>query len=96
VDPKTKTETGTDLLTLTKADVREAIRCGELNEAEERYVRMRFGISESPEAALPRRGAAFPETRAKLALMEANMVADLVPSTSNPVKERIVQRLREL
>ncbi|NOZ02275.1 MAG: hypothetical protein GXP54_10360 [Deltaproteobacteria bacterium] len=96
MDRKTKIETTAKSIVLTKADVRNAIRNGELTDEEERYTRMRFGISEPPEAPLPRRGTRFPETRAKLAFIEASMAADLVPTASNPVKERIIERLREL
>lgn len=96
MDRKTDTRVKTEPVTLTKADVRTAIRQGQLSEEEERYIRMRFGISEPVDASLPRRGMQFDETRAKLAFIEASMVADLVPSTSNPVKERIIQRLKEL
>jgi hypothetical protein len=82
--------------TLTVADVRASIGLGRLSEEEERYVRMRFGISEPRTAQLARRGAEFPETRARLALMEASLVADRLPTTGNPVKDRIIDRLRKL
>lgn len=96
MDRKTKIQTKTEPVVLTKADVRHAMQRGELSEEEERFTRMRFGISEPLSAPLPRRGIEFDETRAKLAFIEASMVANLVPSTSNPIKERIIQRLREL
>jgi hypothetical protein len=97
VDTKTKTGVKTNVATLTRADVRSAIRMGGLSDEEERYVRMRFGISEGPESKLSRRGAEFPETRAQIALMEANMLARQgTPATSNPVKERIIERLKKI
>lgn len=90
-----KTETRTRTVTLTKADVRRAIRQGQLTEEEERYVRIRFGLSEPPSAPLPRRGQAFEETRAKIALMEAALLGDNVPPARDPLKARIIKRLRE-
>jgi len=93
VDRKSKTRTRTNVVTVTKSDVRRAIREGRLTEEEERYVRIRFGISEPASAALPRRGLGFPETRARLALIEAEMLG--IPVSPDPVKERIVRRLKE-
>jgi len=97
VERKTRTAVETKVTTLTRADVRAAIQMGRLNEEEERYVRMRFGISEPPEAALERRGTAFPQTRAFVAEMEARILERLAPvSTDNPVKDRIIARLRRM
>lgn len=90
-----KSETRTKTVTVTKADIRRAIREGCLTEEEERYVRIRFGISEPPSAPLPRRGLAFAETRARLALMEAEMLGDRLPPVRDPLKARIIKRLRE-
>ncbi len=95
MDRKTRTETRTKTVTVTKADVRRAIREGRLTEEEERYVRIRFGLSEPPAAPLPRRGQAFEETRAKIALMEAEILGDALPPVRDPLKERIIKRLRE-
>jgi len=50
VDKKIKTTEKT----LTIADVRAAIHAGQLSEEEERYVRMKFGISEPMDAVVPR------------------------------------------
>lgn len=94
MDRKTKTEATTKTLTLTRADVRTAIAQGTLTEEEERYVRMRFGISEPRTSALTRRGVDFPETHAYLNRLEASMVLGGSPDSSNPVKDRIVARLR--
>lgn len=94
MDRKSKTETVT--VTVTKADVRRAIQQGRLTEEEERYVRIRFGISEPPSAPLPRRGQAFEETRARLALIEAELLGDRLPPVRDPLKERIIKRLREI
>jgi DNA-directed RNA polymerase sigma subunit (sigma70/sigma32) len=98
VDPKTRTETTTQVKTLTRADVRQAIQAGRLTEEQERYVRVRFGLSEPREAPLARRGTAFPATRAAIALLEAEILAQQAPapSASNPVKDRIVARLKQI
>ena len=94
-NPKTSaSKIGVDVATLTKADVRTSIQMGQLSDEEERYVRMRFGISEPASAVLSRRGTTFPETRARLALIEAGLVADRLPPATNPVKQRIIDRLR--
>ncbi len=91
-----KTQVTAAVETLTVADVRTAIRQDLLSEEEERYVRMKFGISEPLTASLPRRGVQFPETRARIAMIEASLVADRLPSgtTGNPIKDRIIDRLR--
>jgi hypothetical protein len=94
MDRKTKTTTTTKTLTLTRADVRTSIAQGALTEEEERYVRMRFGISEPVTATLTRRGVGFPETRAWLNQLEANLVLGSPADADNPVKDRIVARLR--
>ncbi len=94
MDRKTKTQTTTKTLTLTRADVRAAIAKGALTEEEERYVRMRFGISEPMSAVLTRRGADVPETRAYLNQLEASMVLGGPADAGNPVKDRIIARLR--
>jgi len=98
VERKTKTAVETGTTTLTRADVRAAIQAGKLTEEEERYVRMRFGINEPPETALQRRGTAFPQTRAYVSEMEAQVLARLAPTTptDNPVKDRIIARLRRM
>ena len=96
VEVDRKTQVTAAVETLTIADVRTAIRQDLLSEEEERYVRMKFGISEPLTAELPRRGTQFPETRARIAMMEASLVADRLPvgTTGNPIKDRIIERLR--
>jgi hypothetical protein len=96
MDRKTKTQTmtTTKTLTLTRADVRTSIAKGALTEEEERYVRMRFGISEPATALLTRRGVDFPETRAYLNQLEAGLVLGGSSDSGNPVKDRIVSSLR--
>lgn len=97
MDRKTKTQTQveTKAVTLTRKDVRSAIAKGTLSEEEERYVRMRFGISEPGTTALAFRGQDHAETRAALSRLEAEAVSRvLVANTGNPVKDRIVARLR--
>lgn len=80
----------------------------ELTREEELVVRMRQGLSEAPSAALPRRGTAVAETRARLALMEAALLADMHeagPLADSPapqvvvdsdVKARILDKLSKL
>jgi len=94
VEQKTRTQTTTTVTTLTRADVRNAIQGTQLTEEEERYVRIRFGISEPPTTVLERRGQTFPETRARLALIEADMLQHLAPAGMNLARERIIARLR--
>ena len=91
---RTQTTTTTTTQTLTRADVRTSIAQGVLTEEEERYVRMRFGISEPATALLTRRGVDFPEARAYLNQLEASMVLGGSPNSGNPVKDRIVSSLR--
>jgi hypothetical protein len=95
LDENTRKEVKTTVVTLTRADVKKAIRTGSLTDEEERYVRARFGISEPRTAAVPRRGTAFAETRARLALMEAGLVADRLPETAGTLKDRIISRLKD-
>lgn len=93
MDKKTKAKTTT--AKVTKADVRRAIQEGRLSGEEELYVRVRFGIGEPSSSPLPRRGQAFAETRAKIALMEAAMLGESLPCIEDPLKARIIKRLRE-
>ena len=96
MDRKTKTATGIKVGVLTRADVRAAIQLGRLSEEEERYVRMRFGISEPHEAEVARRRTEVAQTRAQVALIEADALARHVPPSGNPLKDRIVEKLRRL
>jgi hypothetical protein len=94
MERKTKTQTATKTVTLTRADVRTAIARGALTEEEERYVRIRFGISEPHTAVLTRRGIDVPKTHAYLNQLEASMVLGGSPDSGNPVKDRIIAGLR--
>lgn len=80
--------------TVTKADIRETINAGQLTEEQERYVRLRYGISEGPTATIVRRGQKNQETRVKLALIEASMVPEQLSQVNETVKNRIINRLR--
>lgn len=91
---KSKEEVKTTVATLTKADVRHAIQAGSMTEEEERYVRIRFGISEPVDAPLTMRGHEFAETRARLAMIEASMLAGRPSAPRNPVKDKIIEKLR--
>jgi len=90
---KRKTTT-TDVKVITRADVRNMINAGNLTEEEERFIRMRYGISEGPSAKIMRRGQDNPETRAQLALIEASMIPDGLTQVNETVKNRIISRLR--
>ena len=95
MNEKPKDEVKTTVATLTKADVRHAILAGSMTEEEERYVRIRFGISEPEDAPLAMRGNQFAETQARLAMIEASMLASRRPSTPrNAVKDKIIEKLR--
>lgn len=80
--------------TITKADVRNAINAGVLSIEEERYIRLRYGISEGPTATIQRRGQDNPATRATLAMIEASMVPEELSQVNETVKSRIINRLR--
>ena len=94
VNEKPKEEVKTTVATLTKADVRHAILAGSMTEEEERYVRIRFGISESGNAPLTMRGNQFAQTRARLAMIEASMLGNRPSTPLNPVKDKIIEKLR--
>lgn len=79
--------------TITKADVRNAINAGVLTAEEERYIRLRYGISEGPTAAIVRRGQDNVATRATLAMIEASMVPERLSQVNETVKSRIISRL---
>mgnify|MGYP000861533776 CR=1 FL=1 len=89
---KTSTEIKVDVITRT--DVRRMINTTELTQEEERFVRMRYGISEGPTAPIVRRGQDNAETRAKLAMIEASMIPDELAQVNESVKNRIISRLR--
>ncbi len=80
--------------TITRADVRNAINAGVLTIEEERYIRLRYGISEGPTATIVRRGQDNPTTRATLAMIEASMVPEQLTQVNQAVKSRIINRLR--
>jgi len=98
VEHKNKTEVKTRTVTLTRADVRAAIQQERLTEEEERYVRLKFGISESPDVLLKRRGSAFPETVAQLASLEASAIARVTAADAvdTAVRDSIIERLRRM
>lgn len=96
VDTKNRGSVKTKVGTITRADVRNAIHSGKLSEEEERYVRLRFGISENLESPIVRPCAAFPEARAKIALIEADILDHQGLQPTNPLKERIIEHLKKL
>lgn len=90
---KRKTSTVVGVEVITRADVRRMINTG-LSQEEERFVRLRYGISEGPTAKIVRRGQDNAETRAKLAMIEASMIPDGMAQVNEAVKSRIISRLR--
>ena len=73
---KQKTSVGTSVGTITRSDVRDAIKAGVLTQEEERYIRLRYGISEGPTAKIVRSIA--PEMPRLFFVRKA-----VVPSTDN-------------
>lgn len=97
MDIKKAQKEQTKVLTITREDVEKVLEMGTFTEEEERYMRIRLGIGGAPSVGLPRRGQNFAETRAKLALMEASLIGSLPQQRQpsiNPVKERIIERLK--
>lgn len=95
MDSKIQTKT----IVLTKGDVRRAIRDGALDPEEERFVRIRFGLSEPRSAVLSRKiQGKDRELRAKIAMIEAMALEELgiEPTPTNPVLAHIISRLRNL
>jgi hypothetical protein len=95
VDKKVQTKT----IVLTKGDVRRALRDGALDTEEERFVRIRFGLSEPRTAILPRKlEGKNRELRAKIAMIEAMALEELgiEPTPTNPVLAHIIARLRNM
>lgn len=91
---KRKTATQIEVEVITRADVRRTINTTDLTQEEERFIRMRYGISEGPASPIVRRGQDNAETRAKLALIEASMIPDELAQVNESVKNRIISRLR--
>lgn len=70
-----KTTTHSETRTVTEFS--RVARKDELTRDEELVVRMSRGLGEGSQFGLEHRGNAFAETRARLALMEAGLLADL-------------------
>ncbi len=93
---KRNTKTQTEVRVITRADVRNVINTVDMTQEEERFLRLRYGVSEGPEAPIVRRGQENMETRAKLALIEASMLPAGLSQVNEAVKSRIIRRLQEL
>jgi len=91
-----KTETRSRVVVLTRRDVRETIAQGHLTEEEERYVRLRFGMSEPATASLSFRGTDIPDIRASIQRLEAECCIrlGLLAPREPTVRDRILARLR--
>lgn len=91
-----KTETRSRVVVLTRRDVRETIAQGHLTEEEERYVRLRFGMSEPATAPLVFRGAEVPSLQAAVQRLEAECCIrlGLLAPREPTMKDRILARLR--
>lgn len=85
-----------------RRDLVEALRQGQLNREEELVLRMRHGISEPGSTPLTFRGQEVPEIKAKLALIEADLLSRLRPEPAaestgdDALKAHIIDRLKRL
>lgn len=91
-----KTDPKTRVVTLTRRDVRNTIAQGHLTVEEERYVRMRFGLSEPATAPLVFSATDLPDLRVRVQHLEAECclrLGILAPREAT-MKDRILARLR--
>jgi len=91
-----KTDPRTRVVTLTRRDVRNTIAQGHLTEEEERYVRLRFGLSEPETAPLFFRAGNLPDVRAAVQRLEGEccLRLGLLAPREPTMKDRILARLR--
>jgi len=91
-----KTDTRTRVVTVTRRDVRTTIAQGHLTEEEERYVRLRFGLSEPATAPLVFRAGDLPDVQAAIQRLEAEccLRLGLLAPREPTMKDRILARLR--
>jgi len=83
--------------TLDLATLRRAFADGRLSPQEELVLRMRYGVGEPHDAALPSKAMGREELRAKLAFFEAELLsADDGPSGPTPNRDRILDALKRL
>ena len=99
---KTTTTTGTEH-TVTRRELKKAIRKADLTREEELVLRMSAGISESGNTPLEFRGQQDEQLSTKLAMMEAAALDTMRPRSVAPValdghelKSAIVNRLKKL
>ena len=83
--------------TLDVATLRRAFAEGRTTPQEELVLRMRYGVGEPLDAALPGKALGREEVRAKLAFFEAELLsAEDEPSGPMPNRDRIVDALKRL
>ena len=99
-----KTTTRTELeTTVTRRELKQAMRQADLTREEELAMRMAYGISEPGNAPLEFRGQQDVQLSTKLAMMEATALDTMRPRAVVPValdghelKSAIVDRLKKL
>lgn len=91
------TEQRTTVTTLDVPALRRAFAAGRTTQQEELVLRLRYGVGEPRDAALPSKALGSEELRAKLAFFEAELLAtDDDPSGPTPNRDRIVDALKRL
>ncbi|MBM4386347.1 MAG: hypothetical protein FJ088_01330 [Deltaproteobacteria bacterium] len=96
MDEKVKAQVVTKVI--TSKDLRKAAKVENLTDEEERVLRMRYGVTESRSAVLERKGQNNKEIRAKLALIEREILDELNrrnPAPKSP-KEKIIERMKKM
>ena len=100
----TKTTTSrTQRRSLTKRDVRLAMKKARLSREEELVLRMRLGVTESPSSDLEFRGTGGDELATKLAMMEREALNQMRPHTvaetpadGQALKQVIIDELKRI
>jgi hypothetical protein len=83
--------------TLDLATLRRAFAEGRTTPQEEMVLRLRYGVGEPLDAALPSKAMGRDEMRAKLAFFEAELLsADDDPAGPTPNRDRILDALKRL
>ena len=98
-----KTTTTETSRTITRRDVKKAMRQADLTHQEEITMRMRLGLAEPPNTPLEFRGQHSAEVATKLAMIEAEALQHVrppqlveVPLEGQALKASIVDRLKKL
>lgn len=76
---------------------RRTLESAPLTAEEEKILRMRYGIGASAEQQLEKQGEEHPETRAKLAMIEQIVLAELSERQSLQAKrDKVIDKLKKL